>query len=592
MTRNPKYSGSLPLRVPTGTMPDASPSATQTAPHAPVCAGPAQPILFDHVPKTGGTALHALLGEALGAGECSPIITGSIGEARAQFARYRCVAGHLYFQPMSDLSDLWAFTVLRRPVERLLSHLAYTRNDITPAGDDFNQQARSLDLLDYIGSDDPRIVDTLSNTLVRHYAPLAWDGSETLAGERSLALAKEALRRFNLIGLTERMAETADLLCWSLGVVQPPRLRELNVGSRKGTLESLPAHAREHLRRLNALDIELYAYAAELHAGCRRRVIFAARAPVAEAAPAAAREASVAAHRARVDFGTREVEVLRIEIYGQAGIGPVLLSGEITTVRVVFRAHRSVDDLTVGFAIHDDHGRLVYATNTRCHGYVLAVAEPSDCAVNFIVRADIGVGHYHVGASVHPSAQHLPTCYHWVDDMASFDVAGNMGWHFEGATKLSAQLRFEGVATTADASAAASVNVQYLNLLAPPLTDFRARLAVGAPLPALPAGQVAVLLVSLVNIGSERWPSVGERSVRLSYHWIDAGGAVAVFDGERTHLPCDVEAGQHVSLWANVRAPDIAGDYRLQLTLVQESVTWLERAGGEMLELAVTIVAR
>src|SRR5665213_839708 len=191
MTRNPKYSGSLPLRVPTGTMLDASPSATQTAPHAPVCAGPAQPILFDHVPKTGGTALHALLGEALGADECSPIITGSIGEARAQFARYRCVAGHLYFQPMTDLSDLWAFTVLRRPVERLLSHLAYTRNDITPAADDFNQQARSLDLVDYIGSDDPRIVDTLSNTLVRHYAPLAWDGNETLAGERSLTLASE-----------------------------------------------------------------------------------------------------------------------------------------------------------------------------------------------------------------------------------------------------------------------------------------------------------------------------------------------------------------------------------------------------------------
>src|SRR5665213_212090 len=214
MARNPKYSGPvLVLQLPSGIMPTASNSATQSAPRAPARAGAVQPILFDHVPKTGGTALHALLGEALGADECSPIITGSIGEARAQFARYRCVAGHLYFQPMTDLSDLWAFTVLRRSVE------------------------------------------TLSNTLVRHYAPLAWDGNETLAGERSLTLAKEALRRFNLIGLTERMAETADLLCWSLGVVQPPRLRELNVGSRKGTLESLPAHARERLRRLNALDI-------------------------------------------------------------------------------------------------------------------------------------------------------------------------------------------------------------------------------------------------------------------------------------------------------------------------------------------------
>ena len=84
MARNPKYSGPvLVLQLPSGIMPTASNSATQSAPRAPARAGAVQPILFDHVPKTGGTALHALLDEALGAGECSPVITFSSADTNA-----------------------------------------------------------------------------------------------------------------------------------------------------------------------------------------------------------------------------------------------------------------------------------------------------------------------------------------------------------------------------------------------------------------------------------------------------------------------------------------------------------------------------
>ncbi|HSQ80041.1 MAG TPA: hypothetical protein VLU54_02700 [Casimicrobiaceae bacterium] len=64
-------------------------------------------ILFDHFPKTGGTALHAVFESALGAGRCSPIITGSISQDRAEFDRYQCVSGHLFYHPQTDLSDLW-----------------------------------------------------------------------------------------------------------------------------------------------------------------------------------------------------------------------------------------------------------------------------------------------------------------------------------------------------------------------------------------------------------------------------------------------------------------------------------------------------
>ena len=145
-----------------------------------------------------GRALHALLQQVLGAEACSPIITGSITQARAEFDRYQCVSGHLFFHPLVDVSDIWTVTVLRHPIRRLLSHLSYSRYDIVSTGDKFNQRARALDLETYVASDDPDVVRTISDTMIAHFAPLAWDGVEPLTPDRSLALAKEALERFNL----------------------------------------------------------------------------------------------------------------------------------------------------------------------------------------------------------------------------------------------------------------------------------------------------------------------------------------------------------------------------------------------------------
>jgi hypothetical protein len=562
-------------------------------------AAPAR-ILFDHIPKTGGMSLHAVLQALVGADQCSPILTGSIDEACAEFARYRCVTSHLYFHPRPDLRDMWLFTVLRDPVERALSNLAYLRYGVPASGSANGQRARHLDLGSDLDSADPQTLQLLSNTMVAHFAPLAWDGKDPLDDARSLALAKEALRRFDLVGLTERMDETIDLLCHALGAQAPVLMPRLNVTSHRIEAQALPTAARERLRRLNALDAELYAFARDLHADARRRALFG----TSRATSAAADTASVASGESRRDirsagsdaqapgqrdFGNRAAEVSKIDVSGVGGLGPNILAGEDVVVRVAFTAHQAIDDLTVGFFIHDARGRLVYATNTRRYGHTLAMSASDEGAVTFNFRATLGEGHYVVGASLHPGHGHLPTCFHWVDAGAFFDIVGNMGWNFEGSTKLYPALEFEGVTKLPAPDGDASGNLQYLARLAPPLTDFKARIIAPQALVELPPGQRVVLRVDVTNLGTESWPSLGERSVRVSYHWLDAGGQVVVQDGERTHLPNDVPPGRCVALWATVNAPAKAGDYRLQLSLVQESVAWLENLGGDVLEMPVAI---
>lgn len=555
-------------------------------------------ILFDHFPKTGGTALHALFESALGEGRCSPIITGSISQARAEFDRYQCVSGHLFYHPQTDLSDLWSLTVLRNPLDRILSHLVYSRYDIVPTGDDINQRIRALSIEAYIASEDPEVLRTISNVMVGHFAPLAWNGVDELTPDRSLALAKAALERFELVGLTERMDETADVICRALAFPPLRELPKMNASSRRIALADLPVHTRTRLRQLNELDLELYAWARKLYDRARRRSMFgnidtAGAAPAADSGPPRAHATPVrvdkAMQRQPVNFGSREVELLRLEMQGQTGLGTTLLAGEMATARIAFRSHRDVDDLTVGIRIVDQAGRLIFATNTRCFGHALAMPGETEGHVAFRFRADIGIGRYRVGASCHPTGSHLPKCYHWVDDLGGFEVVGNMGLHFEGVTKLNPELELSGIVPHPATPDDAANGIQHLARLSPILRDFRGRLSAAEPIPSLLTGELVARQVEIANLGSERWSSLGERCVRVSYHWLRADGTIAVFDGDRTPLDRDLEPGESTRLWVGIRAPDTPGEYVLQLSLLQEAVAWMEELGGRTLDMHVTV---
>jgi hypothetical protein len=123
------------------------------------------------------------------------------------------------------------------------------------------------------------------------------------------------------------------------------------------------------------------------------------------------------------------------------------------------------------------------------------------------------------------------------------------------------------------------------------LTDFRQQILVATPVPGLLTSQLVAHPVEVVNTGSERWPSMGERSVHLSYHWYDRDGQMKVFDGERTLLPHDLHAGDRVTLWASIRAPDQEGDYILVWSLVQETVGWFVEFGSEPVTQIVPIAS-
>lgn len=113
--------------------------------------------------------------------------------------------------------------------------------------------------------------------------------------------------------------------------------------------------------------------------------------------------------------------------------------------------------------------------------------------------------------------------------------------------------------------------------------------AITAPaLPSLVSGHTYTLPVTLANQGVAAWSSTGANPVHLSYHWLDASGAAAVWDGERTALP-DIAPGGTQTVKMRVATPEAAGEYTLVIDLVREGVAWFETLGNQAPRVEATV---
>lgn len=107
-------------------------------------------------------------------------------------------------------------------------------------------------------------------------------------------------------------------------------------------------------------------------------------------------------------------------------------------------------------------------------------------------------------------------------------------------------------------------------------------------------GRTVTAVITVKNSSQNKWPSKpndkGRNAVNLSYHWRDRKGAIVVFDGLRTSLPNDVQPGSSVQLKAMIQPPDRAGQYALEVTLVQEGVAWFPERNGDKITRTVNVI--
>jgi hypothetical protein len=82
--------------------------------------------------------------------------------------------------------------------------------------------------------------------------------------------------------------------------------------------------------------------------------------------------------------------------------------------------------------------------------------------------------------------------------------------------------------------------------------------------------------VRLENLGPSTLSSRQSQPIFVAYHWRDTTGSMVVRDGQRTSLLVDVPPGRQLTQPMWITAPQTPGTYVLEITLVHESVAWLD----------------
>lgn len=96
--------------------------------------------------------------------------------------------------------------------------------------------------------------------------------------------------------------------------------------------------------------------------------------------------------------------------------------------------------------------------------------------------------------------------------------------------------------------------------------------------------------VTIKNTSADSWSSQAEKGpVLAAYHWLDSSKKMLVRDGLRTHFATPVAAGSEVTINLSAQAPKEKGAYIMQVSLVQEGVTWFEDKQVKPLELTIQV---
>jgi len=219
------------------------------------------PLVFLHVPKTGGTTLAAVINRHYAGVPTYSIkgadIPGGVERLRAlpaeQRAAIRLLKGHQSFGLHEYLAPGARYlAMLRHPVGRVASHYNYLLSNSTHVLHAQLKQS-GLDLAQYASS---RLFPELDNGQTRLIAGV-WDDRALVEADLQQAIANIE-QHFAWVGLMERFDESLVQLGMSLGWLDI-RYRKRNV-SERATASLIDERARAAILQSNALDLRLYDY--------------------------------------------------------------------------------------------------------------------------------------------------------------------------------------------------------------------------------------------------------------------------------------------------------------------------------------------
>jgi SAM-dependent methyltransferase len=117
-----------------------------------------------------------------------------------------------------------------------------------------------------------------------------------------------------------------------------------------------------------------------------------------------------------------------------------------------------------------------------------------------------------------------------------------------------------------------------------PRDAFAAQVSLDTPVGVWTAGETRLVSVSVRNSSPRTWAGGsrddGRFRIQLGNRWLTPGGHVLVANDGRTPLSQDINPDEVTTLYLEVTAPSVDGEYLLDIDMVQEHVAWFQGKGS------------
>lgn len=227
-------------------------------------------LCFVRLPKTGSTTLVSILDSHFHAEEIFPHSLAAVSHLPPdEFTKYRLFREHCDYDFHQFLPKKPIYlTMLRHPIGRSISYYKHCkRSRIQKPYDTLLREATAQGLKQFIAHPDPTVRIRTSNLQTRkiacgmgsrHVRPLEPSPLESKYSDAELlALAKEHLQEFALVGITERFQDSVSLLNFIFGWYPTAEYQNLRV-SKSGQEDELDQATIDTILEVNQLDLELY----------------------------------------------------------------------------------------------------------------------------------------------------------------------------------------------------------------------------------------------------------------------------------------------------------------------------------------------
>ena len=215
-----------------------------------------RPILFDHIPKCAGSTLghylqvHYPHRKTFHLDGKNPRASVEAFRRMPEVKRhaFALIKGHLAGQLIDAVHlETLKITVLREPIDRIVSHYFYARrNPAHYLHDKINREGLSLKQYVEMG-----LSHELQNHYTLHFSGLNLEQAEA-DPEASIALALDGIRRFDLVGVQDDLSGFIEALRREAGLIRPApeQKNECHAKPKKVFRSWIQRHEKQLSRRI------------------------------------------------------------------------------------------------------------------------------------------------------------------------------------------------------------------------------------------------------------------------------------------------------------------------------------------------------